>query len=265
MQSQRISSEVYSRRNLNKSIFIVVSFIVLWHSTLYSCNQTSSFEMSQPCYFSQARRKICWQQQQQKREPTTRVSWWTLFQFLAFACLRQAGFTKPTVHTPHNTKVEADNKNPIASSMKYRAAFLQCQQHSSFKKHNCFVAISICLQWLCTADWLPHKLIQPTINQFLLLHGNEQLLPLLLYFQAAIQSKCWLAWKHFQKCNRTTGQPLPSLVPTILQPVITTTMLPLLPHTIEKYYWSLSMDPTLAFKTWQGTSLNHSKKCMWIV
>jgi hypothetical protein len=42
-QSRRISSGVCSRRNLNYSIFIVVSFIVLWHLILSSCKQTSSF------------------------------------------------------------------------------------------------------------------------------------------------------------------------------------------------------------------------------
>jgi hypothetical protein len=51
----------------------------------------------------------------------------------------------------------------------------------------------------CTAVWLPHKQIQPTINQFIPLQGNEQLLPLPLYFQAVIQRKCSLALKHLQK------------------------------------------------------------------
>ena len=127
---------------------------------LSSCNQASSFEMSQPCYFSQARRKILWQQQQQqqhKRDPTTRVGPRTLFQYLAFACSRHAGFTKPTVDMTHNTTVEADNKNPTTSSMKYRAALLPCQQCCSFKKQNCFMAMTICLQWLCTAAQLPPK------------------------------------------------------------------------------------------------------------
>jgi hypothetical protein len=132
-QSRGISSEVYSRRNLNYSIFITVSFTVLWQLILSSCNQTSSFEISQPRYFSQSRRKICWQQQKHKRELTTRVSRLALFQYLAFACSRQVGFTKPTVDMTHNTTVEADNKDPTASSMKYRAALLPCQRHCSFK------------------------------------------------------------------------------------------------------------------------------------
>ena len=68
-----------------------------------------------------------------------------------------------------------------------------------FLKHIRFVTVTIQLQLLCTAAQLPLKLKQPTINQFILLQGDEQILALPLYLQAAIQSKCWLAWKHFQK------------------------------------------------------------------
>jgi hypothetical protein len=112
------------------------------------------------------------------------------FHNLTFTCSRQASFTKPTIHTTHNTIVEVDNKKPNASSIKYRAALLPYQQCCSFEKCNPFVVLTLCLQWLCTAAQLPPKLIQPTINQFLLLQGNEQLLHLPLYFQTAIQSKC---------------------------------------------------------------------------
>ena len=49
------------------------------------------------------------------------------FHNLAIVCSRHAGFTKPTVHTPHYTTVEADNKKLTTSSIKYRAALLPCQ------------------------------------------------------------------------------------------------------------------------------------------
>ena len=54
------------------------------------------------------------------------------FHNLAFASSRQAGFTKPTMHMTHNTTLEADNKKPNASSIKYRAALLSYQQCCSF-------------------------------------------------------------------------------------------------------------------------------------
>ena len=133
MQSQRISSGVCSSRNLYHSVFIVDSFILLWHLILSFCNQISSFELSQTWYFPQSRRKYFWQQQQQqqqqqhKREPTTRVGPWTLFQYIAFACSRQAAFKKPTLCMPHNTTVEANNKKPTTSSIKYKAVLLPCQ------------------------------------------------------------------------------------------------------------------------------------------
>ena len=45
--ARRISSGVCSNQNLNSSIFIVVSSIVPWDLILSSCNQISSFEVSQ--------------------------------------------------------------------------------------------------------------------------------------------------------------------------------------------------------------------------
>jgi hypothetical protein len=53
------------------------------------------------------------------------------FHNLAFALSGQTDFTKPTVHMPHNTTVEADNKKPTTSSMKYKAVLLPCQQSCS--------------------------------------------------------------------------------------------------------------------------------------
>jgi hypothetical protein len=49
------------------------------------------------------------------------------FHNLAFACSGQAGFTKSTIHMPHNTTVEVDNKKSTTSSIKYMAVLLPCQ------------------------------------------------------------------------------------------------------------------------------------------
>jgi hypothetical protein len=49
------------------------------------------------------------------------------FHNLAFAFSGQAGFIKPTIHMPHNTTVEANNKKPTTSSIKYKAVLLLYQ------------------------------------------------------------------------------------------------------------------------------------------
>ena len=159
-QSRRTSSGVCWRRNLKYSIFIVVSIKILWHLILYSCNQTSSFEMSQPCYFSQAKRKILWQQQQQqqqqqhKREPTTRVGPWTLFnispslaqdmlvsqsQLLIWLIIQQL---KPTTRIqPHrlwNTGQHYCHVNDVAFSKNRIASWLWPSAFSGFALlHGC--------------------------------------------------------------------------------------------------------------------------------
>ena len=66
------------------------------------------------------------------------------FHNLAFAFSEQADFTKPTIHMPHNTTVEVDNKRPTASSMKYKAVLLPCQQSCSLE-----------MQLHCGCDYLP--------------------------------------------------------------------------------------------------------------
>ena len=55
------------------------------------------------------------------------------FHNLAIAFSGQADFTKPTVHMPHNTTVEVDNKKPTASYMKYKVVLLPCQRRCSSK------------------------------------------------------------------------------------------------------------------------------------
>ena len=83
-QSRRISSGVCTSQNLNSSIFILVSSIVLWHLIFFlPAIKYLPLRCLNLANFSQARGKIWWQQQEQhKREPTTRVSQSTLFTIL---------------------------------------------------------------------------------------------------------------------------------------------------------------------------------------
>ena len=64
-QSRRISSGVGSGVIWKHTNFVFVSFIVLWCRSLSSCNQTTSFVMSQPCFFSYVRTKHFWHHQSQ--------------------------------------------------------------------------------------------------------------------------------------------------------------------------------------------------------